>query len=187
MSLIAIIIALLVIAFLGYRAWKGRLEAISKKQPGEEKALPRMANLPPKETPLTIRPPKPSYPPDAPLLEQVRKALREGIDPAGAVAMAKGLPESPEKADAAFLLFDYAADSGNAEAALAVGRFYDPSDNGPSGTIRKDPGTAYAWYRKALTEGEEKAGDRLVGLRRWLEEQAVKGSGEAKSLLEGWD
>ena len=105
--------------------------------------LPRMANLPPPEPePL---PPTPSYSPNAPVIEQARKALREGIDPTGAVALSKTLPESPERADAAFLLLEYAAEEGHAEAALAVGRYYDPTEDGPSGSIRKNPETAHDW------------------------------------------
>ncbi len=75
-------------------------------------ALPRMANLPPPKPIPT--PPTPSYGPNAPVIEQARKALREGIDPAGAVALSKTLPESPERPDAVFLLLEYAAEEGNA-------------------------------------------------------------------------
>jgi hypothetical protein len=144
-----------------------------------------MANLPPKKEAIPT-PPPPSYTPDAPVLEQARKALREGITPAEAVVLAGSLPESPERADAAFLLLEYAADSGHAEAALAVGRYYDPTDKEPSGTIRKNPETAYVWYRDALTGGQEKARPHLAELRRWVEEQAKEGSFEARELLNAW-
>ena len=66
-----------------------------------------MANLPPKKT--TIKPPPPpSYTPDAPVLEQARLALKEGLSPQEAVDLSMSLPKSPERADAAFLLLEYA-------------------------------------------------------------------------------
>ena len=94
--------------------------------------------------------------------------------------------ESPERADAAFLLLEYAADSGIAEAALAVARYYDPTDTAPSGTIRKNPETAYNWYTDALAGGQKNAGTRLAQLRNWVEEQANQGSIEARELLNSW-
>jgi TPR repeat protein len=143
-----------------------------------------MANLPPRtETKL---PPPPSYPSDAPVLDQVRKALRDGITPAEAVVMARALPDRPERADAAFLLLEYAAENGNAEAALAVGCFYDPSDEGVSGTIRKNPTTAYDWYTKALAGGQKSAHTKLSRLRSWVEAKATQGSREAQLLLNDW-
>jgi len=146
--------------------------------------LPRMANQPPKEEDVT--PPQPTYPPDAPVLEQARQALREGISPAEAVDFAKSLPESPERADAAFLLLEYAAEEGNREAALAVGRFYDPTYEGPSGSILKNPSTAYDWYREALKGGQAQAPQDLARLRQWVEEQSKQGSRDAQTLLQRW-
>lgn len=137
-------------------------------------------------TPSKI-PPPPPYPPDAPLLQRARKALRDGIDPAEAVILATSLPEGAERADAAFLLLEYAADMGNAEAALAVARYYDPTDNGPNGTIRKNPSTAFEWYQKARAGGQESAKNLLPKLRRWLEKEAEQGSREAQDLLSRWD
>jgi len=152
-------------------------------EPPSPKGLPRMANLPPRSVDT---PPPPSYPSDAPVLEQVRKALRDGITPAEAVVMARALPDRPERADAAFLLLEYAAESGNAEAALAVGHFYDPAYEGASGSIRKNPMTAYEWYMKALADGQEKARTQLAQLRSWVEAKATQGSHEAQELLNGW-
>jgi hypothetical protein len=120
------------------------------------------------------------------VLEKARKALREGITPEAALALANSLPVSPERADAAFLLLEFAADSRNAEAALAVARYYDPTDKTPSGTIRKNPETAYGWYTEALAGGQENAKTRLAQLRSWVEEQANQGSYEARELLNTW-
>jgi hypothetical protein len=183
--IIAGILALFIIVGAGYLIWN----AFQVEKPGHREAktpeLPRMANLPPKKNSIPP-PPPPTYSPDAPVLEKVRKALREGITPEEAVVMAKSLPESPERADAAFLLLEYAADSGNTEAALAVGQYYDPTDTAPSGTIRKNPETAYGWYRDALKGGQETAKASLAQLHSWVEKQASEGSYEARELLNNW-
>ena len=147
-------------------------------------ALPRMANLPPPKP--VSKPPTPSYGPNAPVIEQAREALREGIDPAGAVALSKTLPESPERPDAAFLLLEYAADEGNAEAALAVGHYYDPTHEGPSGSIRKNSETAYEWYKEALAGGQEEAKKYLTNLQKRVQDQAKNGSREAEALMKRW-
>lgn len=182
---IAGIVGLVVIAAAGYFIWKSFQADEVQPKAAPKAELPRMANLPPpKET--IPPPPPPSYTPDAPALEKARKALREGISPEDALALAKSLPESPERADAAFLLLEFAADSGNAEAALAVARYYDPTDKEPSGTIRKNPETAYDWYTDALAGGQENAKIRLTQLRSWVEDQAAQGSSKARELLNTW-
>jgi TPR repeat protein len=182
---IAGIVGLAVIVAAGYFVLKSFQEDEVAPKPAPQAELPRMANLPPKKETIPP-PPPPSYTPDAPALEKARKALREGISPEDAVTLAKSLPESPERADAAFLLLEFAADSGNAEAALAVARYYDPTDTEPSGTIRKNPESAYGWYTEALAGGQETAQSRLAQLRRWVEEQAGRGSVEARELLNIW-
>ncbi|MBW1711707.1 MAG: sel1 repeat family protein [Deltaproteobacteria bacterium] len=128
----------------------------------------------------------PKTPPAATSLNQVREAFKKGLNPDQAMALARSLPETPENADAAFLLFEYAAESGNAEAALAVGRFYDPASEGPSGSIRKNPASAYEWYKKAQAGGQKQAEKRLADLRQWAEQKAAEGSLEAKELLANW-
>ena len=182
---IAGFVGLVVIAAAGYFIWQSFQadEVPPKAAPKAE--LPRMANLPPKKETIPP-PPPPSYTPDAPALEKARKALRDSISPEEALALAKTLPESPERADAAFLLLEFAADGGIAEAAMAVARYYDPTDKGPSGTIRKNPETAYSWYTEAQAGGQENAKTRLAQLRSWVEEQAAQGSIEARELLYIW-
>jgi len=179
------IVGLVILVVAGYLVWKFFQPEAVKTPAAEKPELPRMANLPPKQEAIPP-PPPPSYTPDAPALEEVRQALREGITPEAALAMAKALPESPERADAAFLLLEFAADSGLAEAALAVARYYDPTNKESSGTIRKNPETAYGWYRQALTGGQEKAKPHLAQLRQWVEAQAKEGSYEARELLNTW-
>ena len=178
-------VGLVVLVVAGYLIWQSFQVDEVKPKEAQKPELPRMANLPPKKEAIPP-PPPPSYTPDAPVLEKARKALLEGITPEAALALAKALPESPERRDAAFLLLEFAADSGNAEAALAVARYYDPTDKAPSGTIRKNPETAYDWYSEALAGGQENAKTRLAQLRSWVEEQANLGSYEARELLKTW-
>lgn len=179
------IVGLVVLVVAGYLVWQSFQVDEVKPKEAQKPELPRMANLPPKKEAIP-QPPPPSYTPDAPVLEKARKALREGITPEAALALAIALPESPEQKDAAFLLLEFAADSGNAEAALAVAYYYDPTDKAPSGTIRKNPETAYGWYTEALAGGQENAKIRLAQLRSWVEEQANQGSYEARELLNIW-
>jgi hypothetical protein len=186
--IIAVILAAIV--FGGFLVWnslrtdktkilkKGKIET---EKPAE---LPRMANQPPKiKAPEPITP---SYTPDAPLLEQVREAMRKGIDPDGALAMAKTLPNKPERADAAFILLEYAAEAKNGEAALEVARYFDPTYAGDSGTIVKDPEVAYDWYQLALSEGLFDAEIHISNLKQWVTKRADEGSYEARELLKEW-
>jgi TPR repeat protein len=180
-----IITALALIAVIVGGYWLFRDHAKETLPPAQAPSLPKMANLPRNE-PAIKPPPKPTYAPDAPVLEQARQALREGITPADAFAMAATLPDKPERADAAFLLLEYAAESGNAGAAMAVGGYYDPSVDLPSGSIRKNPARAFEWYQTALAAGHTEAGSRLASLRRWVVASAEKGSADAQALLENW-
>lgn len=186
----AMILFVFVVGFCIYLIWIKAPESDSLAPgPTEKKevksAMPRMANLPEKK-PIIKPPPPPTYSPDAPVLEQARSSLREGISSDEAVLLAKSLPESPERADAAFLLLEYAAEAGNAEAAKYVARYYDPTDDSPSGTIRKNPETAYDWYQIALAGGYEDVQKNMAKLRIWVEEQAGLGSYEASQLLKEW-
>jgi len=182
--IIAAVLVVAVLVFTGYLIWRAGGGASPPEKVTKPVTLPRMANLPPKQA--RPNPVTPSYPPDAPLLEQARKALREGIDASRAVALAKSLPKQPERDDAAFILLEYAAENGNAEAALEVARFYDPTFGGPSGTIQKDPVAAYEYYQEALAGGRSDAREHLKKLRTWVEKEAAKGSAQAQELLRSW-
>jgi hypothetical protein len=158
-------------------------ESVQEAPPEPKK---RMANLEPQEE-LVTPPPAPSYTPDAPLLSQVRNAFKKGISPEEAVKMAAALPDGPERADAVFLLVEYAADAGNAQAAEQVARFYDPLAREQSGTIRKNPASAIKWYRTARDGGVAEAESNLAELHRWLRGKAEQGSREAQVLLDNWE
>ncbi|MGD9238768.1 MAG: hypothetical protein PVG69_02015 [Desulfobacterales bacterium] len=168
----------------GYFAWRGSRPAVPTQETAEPTRLPRMANLPPKQE--APKPAPPPYSPDAPLLEQVREKMRKGIDPEDAVALAKSLPQKPERADAAFILLEYAAEGGHAEAALIVARYFDPTSTDDSGTIIKDPAAAYEWYQAALSRGQPEAQNHLSDLRQWVRKEAAKGSREAREVLTNW-
>lgn len=189
---IIVVLGLAVIVMGGYLVWTSvrtedtKIPAIGKieGEVGKPAELPRMANQPPKiKVPEPITP---SYAPDAPLLEQVREAMRKGIDPASALAMAKSLPDQPERADAAFILLEYAAEAENGEAALEVGRYFDPTYAGDSGTIVKDPEVAHDWYQLALSQGLLEADIHLSNLKQWVTKQAAEGSYKARQLLKNW-
>ena len=187
---IIIVLGVAVIVFGGILVWnsvrvdnnkiQGKIDVEVEKPP----ELPRMANQPPKiKAPEPITP---SYAPDAPLLEQVREAMRKGIDPDSALAMSKTLPDKPERADAAFILLEYAAEAENGEAALEVARYFDPTFAGDSGTIVKDPEVAYDWYQLALTQGLNEADIHISNLRQYVKKQADEGSYKARELLRSW-
>ena len=189
--IVATIVLILAVIFLGgillwnsLRTDDGKILTKGKIEEEKPPELPRMANLPPKAKepePIT-----PSYAPDAPLLEQVREAMRKGIDPDGALAMAKTLPDKPERADAAFILLEYAAEAKNGEAALEVARYFDPTYAGDSGTIVKDPEVAYDWYQLALSEGLFEAEIHITNLKKWVTKQGEEGSYKARELLKEW-
>ena len=182
---ILITVAIVITVAAGvFFAWRGSKEAVPTKQTAEPTKLPRMVNLPPKEE--APKPVPPSYPPDAPLLEQVRATMRKGIDPEDAVALAKSLPQKPERADAAFILLEYAGEAGHAGAALIVARYFDPTSTDDSGTIIKDPAAAYEWYQMALSGGQPKAQNHLSELRQWVQKEAAQGSREAREVLTNW-
>jgi TPR repeat protein len=168
----------------GYFAWRVSRQDVPVKEKDEPAQLPRMANLPPKKD--APKPAPPPYSSDAPLLERVREAMRKGIDPEGAVALAKSLPDKPERADAAFILLEYAAEAEHAEAALLVAQYFDPTYTEDSGTIIKNPAAAFEWYRAALSGGQQQAKNHLSGLKQWVEKEALLGSAEARELINHW-
>jgi hypothetical protein len=177
-------VSVIIVVACGYFVWRVSRPAVPTQETAEPTTLPRMANLPPKkEAPKPVPPP---YSPDAPLLEQVRDTMRKGIDPEDAVALAKSLPQKPERADAAFILLEYAAEAGHADAALIVARYFDPTSTDDSGTIIKDPAAAYEWYQVALSAGLPEAQNHLSDLRQWVQKEAAQGSREAREVLTNW-
>lgn len=117
-------------------------------------------------------------------LSRARAHLSTSADPAESVRIAKGLLADEGGADAAFLLAEDAAEKGDAEAMLLTGRFYDPTDKSPSGSIIKDAQQAFFWYQQASRAGRQEAAPRLEALRAWAESEAAKGSAEAREILQ---
>ena len=68
-------------------------------------------------------------------------------------------------------LYEQAAANNNAEAALAMGRSYDPSyfEKLPVKTGKPDPATAFEWYKKALEGGLVTARVKIDALKQWLQ------------------
>jgi hypothetical protein len=68
-------------------------------------------------------------------------------------------------------LYEQAAGKGNAEAALAMGRSYDPSyfEKLTVKTGKPDPATAFEWYKKALEGGLVTARVKIDALKQWLQ------------------
>jgi TPR repeat protein len=164
-----IVVLILIMAVFFYVSYR---ERPSDEAPGAPSLVPK------KETPeVGVKPVPPPYPLDAPLLVQVRKAFSEGVTPPEAVEMAKSLPDGVERPDAAFLLWEYAAENGIAEAALEVARYYDPLYKGPRGTIAVNPALAMQWYNEALAGGRSEAGKALLALKQWTKEHAETSSG----------
>lgn len=179
---VVLVVVLVLLAVIAFWLW----QRVSQPPPPSPPQTTSTRLPPPTSPTAQTELPPPPHPKAGPSIEDARKALREGVDPTGAVEMARPWLDKPESADGAFLLLEYAAEEGNAEAALAVGRFYDPLYQGPSGSIRKDPALAYEWYTKALNGGQAPAQKRLVELRGWVEEQATGGSRVARQLLDSW-
>jgi hypothetical protein len=69
-------------------------------------------------------------------------------------------------------LYEQAAANGNPEAALAMGRSYDPSyfEKLPIQTGKPDPATAFQWYQQALDGGLVTARVKIDGLKQWLQQ-----------------
>ena len=57
---------------------------------------------------------------------------------------------------------------------MAVGEYYDPGLDLPSGSIRKHPAHAFEWYQAALEGGHTESRNRLTKLRRWVVASAEK-------------
>lgn len=72
---------------------------------------------------------------------------------------------------AARRLYEQASQSGNPEAALAMGRSFDPTyfEKLNVKTGKPDPATAFEWYKKALDGGLITARVKIDALKQWLQ------------------
>ena len=86
--------------------------------------------------------------------------VAKAADPAAALALKRGDAMLAIKdVSAARKLYEYAANAGNADAAVALGRTYDPAFVTRLGTLglRPDSAMAAIWYRKAAALGDADA------------------------------
>ena len=172
--LIAGIVGLVVIVVAGYLVWQSFQVDEVKPKAVPKAELPRMANLPPKKEAIP--------PPRLRRTLLMHRRWKRHARPCGKVYHPKmpwPWPTLYRKALSGrmrhFFCWSLQLTAGMREAALAVARYYDPTDKEPSGTIRKNPESAYDWYTEALAGGQENAKTRLAQLRSWVEEQANPG------------
>lgn len=73
--------------------------------------------------------------------------------------------------EAARVRYRQAESRGSLEAALALGRSFDPSyfEKLPVKTGKPDPATAFEWYKKALEGGLVTGRVKIDGLKQWLQ------------------
>ena len=87
--------------------------------------------------------------------------------------------------DDAYLLYRYAANHGEARAALALGTQADPAYHSAANSILPgpEPEQAIKWYRMAVADGNKEAASRLKALRKRTEQAAAAGDEQAQRLL----
>jgi TPR repeat protein len=90
--------------------------------------------------------------------------------------------------DDAYLLYRYAANHGEAQAALLLGTRADPAYYKADGNIlpAPEPEQAIKWYRIASAKGNAEAVARLQALRGRLEQASAAGDEQADRLLLLW-
>lgn len=169
----------------GGAAWWFLLRSADAPMARDPARTPLVAgNATRQDAPSTPATPKPQSAPPAPLT-MAREHLKAGGDPAQSLKLARDM-DTPEAADAAFLLVEDAAQKGNTEAMLRLAAFYDPVDTRPKGSIMTDPAQARLWYSRAKDNGNAAAALALAALRARLEADAAKGHNDAKAVLREW-
>ncbi|MEG2172611.1 MAG: sel1 repeat family protein [Desulfovibrionaceae bacterium] len=162
--------------------------------PQTESSAPPAAPEHPASAPATAAKSAPATPPEALTpLAQARKQLQSHADAAQNLALARTLQAAQpadaalaaQHADAVFLLVEDAAQKGSAEAMLLLGRYFDPVDNAPKGSIQSDPQQALQWYTQARTAGQTEAADKaLTALRAWAKAAAAQGDKNAQKIVQ---
>jgi type II secretory pathway predicted ATPase ExeA len=146
MQIVAIGLLVLGVSAFLYKGFNGQADhhsAVSAKPVAPEAHLAQ---------PVTIPPVQPRPPPAKPA---------EILPPELMAALMKRGDESLGLGDiaAARMLYQRAAEAGNAAAATALGKTYDPNFVVPGGP--SDPARAADWYKKAITLGDRRAVDLL--------------------------
>jgi hypothetical protein len=158
--------------------------------PNQQKEAPPA--LPQLTTPA---PPAPAEKPlaDAPPGDRARaiisglRAGGEDPDPAEVYVNAQRLQDEGHPEDA-YLLYRYAANHGDARAALLLGTQADPAYHESDNAIlpEPEPEQAIKWYRMASAEGNTEAAAHLEALRTRLEQASAAGDTQANRLLLQW-
>ncbi len=88
----------------------------------------------------------------------------------------------------AYLLYFFAARQGHAQAALALGRMYDPKTFSREASVleQPDPVQAHKWYQLAARAGDAAAKRHLADLRGRVERTAAQGDEESRRLMMQW-
>lgn len=135
-------------------------------------------------------------PAPAPAPQDIRTEVRAYLErsPSAADARAKGDELAKGgKLDGALLVYRYAAEKGDGDAALALARMYDPATFTPQTSPLPSPNadTAQRWYETAAGAGSVPAQRRLGTLLKdsnppkaleWLKKAAAAGDAEAATL-----
>jgi hypothetical protein len=168
--------------------------------PGQQEeappALPQLTTAaPPMETENQNTPPSPAVEMSAAAMPGNRaRAIIAGLragggepDPVEVFANAQRLQDEGHPDDA-YLLYRFAANHGNAQAALLLGTRADPAYYTADGNILPgpEPEQAIKWYRMAGAEGNTEAVARLKALRGRLEQASAAGDVQADRLLLLW-
>jgi hypothetical protein len=166
--------------------------------PATKAAIPLPPRATETSTPATkvdIAPPTPAAQTATPARDGDRaRAIFAGMrrgggepDPVEIYASAQRLQDEGHLEDA-YLLFRYAANHGNAQAALVLGSQADPAYHTADGSFlpEAEPEQAIKWYRMAGAEGNEEAVSRLQALHGQLQQAAAAGDAQARRLLLQW-
>ena len=88
----------------------------------------------------------------------------------------------------AYLLYRFAARHGQPQAALNLGTQADPAFHATAISYlpEPEPGQAYKWYSAAAEAGNEEAPQRLLALRKRVQQDATNGNEQAQRLMLQW-
>jgi len=118
-------------------------------------------------------------------LESVRKYLASNPDPVAARTKADTLAKAGQLLDGQFLLYKYAGEKGDRDAARAMGTFYDPDtwakDRSPLPAA--NPIEAARWHKQAAEAGDAEAQYRYGMLLKQGRTDAADGPEQAQVWL----
>jgi len=133
----------------------------------ESKIFPQPADsLEPKEPTVPLKPKTP--------LAEARELIKEKAAPEEMESALNRLDQTPGAEDAVFLLAKVLAGF-KPQYRMRYAAFMDPTDERPTGSIKKDFLAAYAEYLTAQKNGVPEAGPALERLRAWVESQSDSG------------